>query len=210
AAMIMARANRAAEAKAVAELAPFPKTGLRPHRHRQPHGPGALGQPERHETPDPARSDAVESRFHGARPRVGQRLYSRRARARHGFGHTSQVSSSNDSDNPVAGDQPPAHRLLGQDGGPRRVVPAGQGAVLPLAERPVPGQRLLRAAQPATCSTPSATSASEIVNRSAWESVLMTGTEAAIAGAVASPQCFPADPAVELWLPPFSISRRRR
>ena len=41
AAMIMARANRAAEAKAVAELAPFPKTGLRSHRHRQPHGPGA-------------------------------------------------------------------------------------------------------------------------------------------------------------------------
>ncbi|HEX3309623.1 MAG TPA: PadR family transcriptional regulator [Streptosporangiaceae bacterium] len=29
-----------------------------------------------------------------------------------------------------------------------RAVPAGQGAVLPLAERPVPGQRLLRAAQP--------------------------------------------------------------
>ena len=22
---------------------PFPKTGLRSHRHRQPHGPGALG-----------------------------------------------------------------------------------------------------------------------------------------------------------------------
>ena len=67
AAMIMARANRAAEAKAVAELAPFPKTGLRSHRHRQPHGPSALGQPERHETPDPARSNAVEPRFHGAR-----------------------------------------------------------------------------------------------------------------------------------------------
>jgi len=66
AAMIMARANRAAEAKAVAELAPFPKTGLRSHRHRQPHGPDALGQPERHETPDPARSDAVNSRFQGA------------------------------------------------------------------------------------------------------------------------------------------------
>jgi len=66
AAMIMARASRAAEAKAVAELALFPKTGLRPHRHRQPHGPDALGQP------------------------------------------------------------------------------AGQGAVLPLAERAVPGQRLLR------------------------------------------------------------------
>jgi len=60
------------------------------------------------------------------------------------------------------------------------------------------------------CSTPSATTASEIVNRSARESVLMSGTEAAIAGAVASPQCFPADTAVELWLPPFSISRRRR
>src|SRR6201985_598121 len=48
-----------------------------------------------------------------------------------------------------------------------------------------------------------------IVNRSARESVLMSGTEAAIAGAVASPQCFPADLAVELWLPPFSISRGR-
>jgi hypothetical protein len=64
AAMIMVRANRAAEAKAVAELAPFPKTGLRSHRHRQPHGPGALGQPERHEAPDPARSNAVEPGFH--------------------------------------------------------------------------------------------------------------------------------------------------
>jgi hypothetical protein len=70
AAMIMARANRAAEAKAVAELAPFPKTGPRSHRHRQPHGPGALGQPERHETPDPRRSNAVEPRFHGARQRA--------------------------------------------------------------------------------------------------------------------------------------------
>jgi hypothetical protein len=64
--------------------------------------------------------------------------------------------------------------------------------------------------RPATCSTPSATSASEIVNRSAPVSVLRLGTEAAIAGAVASPQCFPADPAAELWLPPFSISRGRR
>jgi hypothetical protein len=71
-AMTMTRANRAAEAKAVAELAPFPKTGLRSHRYRQPHGPGALGQPERHETPDPVRSDAVESRFHGVRQRAGQ------------------------------------------------------------------------------------------------------------------------------------------
>jgi len=97
AAMIMARANRAAKAQAVAELAPFPKTGLRSHRHRQPHGPDALGQPERHETPDPARSDAVESRFHGVRQRVRQRLYSRGARVQHGFGHTSQVSSSDDS-----------------------------------------------------------------------------------------------------------------
>ena len=32
-----------------------------------------------------------------------QRLYSRRARVRHGFGHTSQVSSSNDRDNPWPG-----------------------------------------------------------------------------------------------------------
>src|SRR5690242_7934975 len=59
AAMIMARANRAAKAKAVAELAPFPKTGLRPHRHRQPQVRVRLGQPERHETPDPVRSGAV-------------------------------------------------------------------------------------------------------------------------------------------------------
>jgi len=51
---------------------------------------------------------------------------------------------------------------------------------------------------------------SAAVNRSAPVSVLRLGTEAAIAGAVASPQCFPADPAMELWLPPFSISRRRR
>jgi len=36
-----------------------PETGLRPHWHRQPHVPGAPGQLERHETPDPARSDAV-------------------------------------------------------------------------------------------------------------------------------------------------------
>ena len=41
------------------------KTGLRSRRHHQPHGSYALDQLERHETPDPVRSDAVDSRFHG-------------------------------------------------------------------------------------------------------------------------------------------------
>src|SRR5437016_1862903 len=31
----------------------FQITGLRPHRHPQPHGPDASGPLERHETPDP-------------------------------------------------------------------------------------------------------------------------------------------------------------
>ena len=43
------------------------ETGLRPHRHRQHHGPDAPGQLERHETPDPVRSNAVDVRFHGVR-----------------------------------------------------------------------------------------------------------------------------------------------
>src|ERR1700757_613714 len=37
-----------------------PKTGLRSHWHRQPHDPGVPGSLERHETPDPRRSDAVK------------------------------------------------------------------------------------------------------------------------------------------------------
>jgi hypothetical protein len=141
AAMIMARANRAAKAQAVAELAPFPKTGLRSHRHRQPHGPDALGQPERHETPDPAR---VLTPWNP--------------------GSTASGSGS-DSGSTVGG-----HGCSTGSGTPARCLPA--------------------------------TTASEIVNRSARESVLMSGTEAAIAGAVASPQCFPADR-------PWSCSYRR-
>jgi hypothetical protein len=43
------------------------KTGLRAHRHHQHHGPGAPRQLERHETPDPVRSHAVNFRFHGVR-----------------------------------------------------------------------------------------------------------------------------------------------
>src|SRR4029078_5640766 len=43
------------------------QTGLRSRRHHQPHGSYALDQSERHETPDPVRSDAVDSRFHGVR-----------------------------------------------------------------------------------------------------------------------------------------------
>ena len=43
------------------------KTGLRPHRHHQHHALGAPSQPERHETPDPVRSNALESRFHCVR-----------------------------------------------------------------------------------------------------------------------------------------------
>jgi hypothetical protein len=50
--------------------APLPETGLRSHRHRQPHGPGAPGLAERHETPAPVRSNAVESRFHCLRQRA--------------------------------------------------------------------------------------------------------------------------------------------
>src|SRR6185369_11309926 len=46
------------------------KTGLRSRRHHQPHGSYALDQSERYETPDPLRSDAVDSRFmaSGSRP----------------------------------------------------------------------------------------------------------------------------------------------
>jgi hypothetical protein len=39
----------------------FPETGLRPRPHHHP--PGAPGHLERHETPDPLRSDAVKARF---------------------------------------------------------------------------------------------------------------------------------------------------
>jgi Sigma-70 region 2 len=40
-----------------------PETGLKSHRHHQPHDPSAAGQFERHEIPDPVRSGAVEPRI---------------------------------------------------------------------------------------------------------------------------------------------------
>ena len=49
------------------------ETGLRTRRHHQHHDPGAPDQPERHETPDPARSDAVNSRFQRVRRASGSR-----------------------------------------------------------------------------------------------------------------------------------------
>src|SRR5690242_5739620 len=45
----------------------FRETGLRSRRHHQHHGPRVPDQVERHETPDPVRSDAVRSRIHGVR-----------------------------------------------------------------------------------------------------------------------------------------------
>jgi hypothetical protein len=44
-----------------------PETELRTHWHHQHHGSYAAGQLERHETPDPVRSDALDSRFHCVR-----------------------------------------------------------------------------------------------------------------------------------------------
>jgi hypothetical protein len=46
------------------------KTELRPHRNHQHHGAGGLGPLERYETPDPVRSNAMNVRFHGVRPRT--------------------------------------------------------------------------------------------------------------------------------------------
>jgi hypothetical protein len=43
------------------------KAGLRSRRHHQNHGPYAPGQLERHETPDPVRSNPVDPRFHCVR-----------------------------------------------------------------------------------------------------------------------------------------------
>jgi hypothetical protein len=40
-----------------------PETGLRTRRHHQHHGSCAPDQVERHETPDPLRSNALDSRF---------------------------------------------------------------------------------------------------------------------------------------------------
>jgi hypothetical protein len=51
-----------------------PETGLRTRRHHQHHGSYALDQLERHETPDPVRSDAVNSRFHGVRQQADRMI----------------------------------------------------------------------------------------------------------------------------------------
>jgi hypothetical protein len=48
------------------------KTGLRTRRHHQHHDPGAPDQPERHETPDPVRSNEVEPGFHCVREASGE------------------------------------------------------------------------------------------------------------------------------------------
>jgi hypothetical protein len=45
----------------------FPKAGLTSYWHHQHHAQGAPDQLERHETPDPVRSSAVEPRFHCVR-----------------------------------------------------------------------------------------------------------------------------------------------
>jgi hypothetical protein len=44
-----------------------PKSGLRSHGRHQHHGPYAPGLPERHETPDLVRSNAVQAQFHEVR-----------------------------------------------------------------------------------------------------------------------------------------------
>ena len=45
-----------------------PQTGHRSHRHHQRYGPGCAAPAERHETPVPARSNALEARFHSVVP----------------------------------------------------------------------------------------------------------------------------------------------
>jgi hypothetical protein len=49
------------------------KTGLRSRRHHQHHGSPAPDQLERHETPNPVRSNAVEPRFQCVRLASGRR-----------------------------------------------------------------------------------------------------------------------------------------
>ena len=49
------------------------KTGLRSRRHHQHHGSPAPDQLERHEPPNPVRSNAVEPRFHCVRRASGRR-----------------------------------------------------------------------------------------------------------------------------------------
>src|SRR5690242_13694208 len=117
----------------------------------------------------------------------------------HGFGHTSQVSSSVffellSLDHLIAMTD---LEVTGTDKALAALRRFGSDGALASAAGQRPARRHPRRQL-------------AIVNRSARESVLMSGTEAAIAGAVASPQCFPADLAVELWLPPFPISRGRR
>ena len=48
----------------------FQKTGLRSHRHHQHHDPCAPGQLDRHETPFPVLSNALEARYHCVRQRA--------------------------------------------------------------------------------------------------------------------------------------------
>jgi hypothetical protein len=50
-----------------------PETGLRARLHHQHHGSYAPGQLERHETPDPGRSDAVNPGFQYVRQASGRR-----------------------------------------------------------------------------------------------------------------------------------------
>jgi hypothetical protein len=52
-------------------LRSFPETGLRSRWHHQHHGPGVPGQLERHEIPDPVRSDAVKALFQCVRQASG-------------------------------------------------------------------------------------------------------------------------------------------
>jgi hypothetical protein len=52
-----------------------PRTGLRSHRHHQHHRVGAPGQLERHETPDPRRSDAVKPLIQCVRPALAPRSH---------------------------------------------------------------------------------------------------------------------------------------
>jgi hypothetical protein len=56
---------------------PAKKTGLRSHRHHQHHRTGGSEPLERHETPDPVRSGAVEARFQCVRVRAQARVHSR-------------------------------------------------------------------------------------------------------------------------------------
>jgi len=56
---------------------PAKKTGLGSHRHHQHHRTGGSEPLERHETPNPARSDAVKARFQCVRVRAQARVHSR-------------------------------------------------------------------------------------------------------------------------------------